>query len=82
MTVTIEEVEFERWCDDCWLSWWPKYEADGNTIADQTDRVCPHCGSDNVVPLSEARRRPTDEDLRDAAADAAYDLEVDERGGF
>jgi hypothetical protein len=59
--------DWEKACCDCPNVWDVQYKEDGNTVANDTDRVCPECGSDNIEPLAKAQERA------ERAADLPFD---------
>jgi Zn finger protein HypA/HybF involved in hydrogenase expression len=53
----VSAFEWQRACRDCRNVWGLEYADDGNTVANETDCICPDCGSDAVEPLAVAQRR-------------------------
>ena len=69
---------WERACGDCRNVWDLQYEDDGSTVANETDSVCPDCGSTAVEPLAKAQERAERlADAPNARADYKYDLARD-----
>lgn len=75
----MKAFEWQRACRDCRSTWDVQYEDDGNTVANETDCVCPDCGSTAVEPLAKAQERAERlADAPSARADYQRDLAKDE----
>jgi Zn finger protein HypA/HybF involved in hydrogenase expression len=70
----VKAFEWQRACRDCRSTWDVQYEDDGHTVANETDCVCPECGSTAVELLSVAQHRA---ELAEDAASARADYERD-----
>jgi hypothetical protein len=74
----MKAFAWERTCRDCRNVWDLEYEDDGNTVANETDCVCPDCGSTAIEPLAKVQGRAERlADAPNARADYEYDCAKD-----